>query len=124
MIAILYNVLMRGVTEWTVSSAVPVPMSSIETVRAAVCAEGSQADQHINVMNVRELHRVIFYCGASRLDGHMEDHLAGVSNNQKYRKLLAIMDTCIRRRCVNRRGVPWLSLSAAMLQRDPSHLLY
>lgn len=123
-IAILYNVLMRGVSHWTVSTAVPVPMNSIETVRAAVCAEGSQADQHIPVINVRELHRVLFYCDASRLNSHMEDHWTAENNNQKYRKLLEIMDTCIQRRCVNARGVPWLSLSAAMLQRNPSHLLY
>ena len=33
-IAILYNILMRGVSHWTVSTEVPVPMDSIETVRA------------------------------------------------------------------------------------------
>jgi len=123
-IAILYNVLMRGASHWTVSTAVPVPMASIETVRAAVCAEESQADSHIPVINVRELHRILFYCNASRLEGHMQDHWTAESNNQKYSKLLEIMDTCIQRRCVNRHGIPWLSLSSAMLRRNPSHLLY
>lgn len=70
------------------------------------------------------LGRVLFYCTAARLDDHMEERDGEGNNHLKYHKLLEIMDACIQQRCVTRSGTPWLSQSAAMLQRDPSHLLY
>ena len=54
----------------------------------------------------------------------MQWHPTADDNNQKQRNLPAFMHTCIPRCCVNGRGGPWLSLSATLLQREPSHLLY
>ena len=133
-LAILFNVLLFGVHYATQEDAAGgsggnsslIPLATIQSVRDRVCSEGEggQRALDIPVINLREFHRVVFYCDAGRLDSALEDHLTDEANNTKYTLLLEIMDNCIQRRCVTSGGTPWLSLSTAMLQRRASDLMY
>ena len=133
-VTILFHVLLHGVNYATQGSGgggsgenpSAVPMATVQSVRDRVCNEGAEGQRALDipVINVREFHRVVFYCDAGRLNSALQNHWLEEDNNTKYTLLLEIMDNCIQRRCVTSGGTPWLSQSAAMLQRRASDLLY